>query len=281
MSPLSKPLRNKGTKPYNFDFEFDEFYERTPTQRSEPHVNATTSKSINGLNMSRNSLMSTHRSFKSQTMNNSQPLFDSPQTLNSVKIGGNSLNNSAADRTSTGQRSLHTSPSRANKSTSSFELSPQVQKTKKPINLLAYSQTSSKVAEPSNFNFSHKDKSFLERLVNKQYYDPNIEFQDYFSELKAQLAEARKLKLKIQRMSFRGSIDVPHTTGCKLQFMLNLFLTSFLVKKLLIIDLDETLIHTEPLGEGQIATKNYDHIIEIDDNSNNILPTKEVSISID
>lgn len=63
--------------------------------------------------------------------------------------------------------------------------------------------------------------------------------------------------------------------------MLNLFLTSFLVKKLLIIDLDETLIHTEPLGEGQIATKNYDHIIEIDDNSNNILPTKEVSISID
>lgn len=42
--------------------------------------------------------------------------------------------------------------------------------------------------------------------------------------------------------------------------------------------MDETLLHTEPLGTGQIVTKNYDHVLEIPDKyDNNVVPTIEVN----
>ena len=58
-------------------------------------------------------------------------------------------------------------------------------------------------------------KSFLERLVNKNYYDSDIDFQEYWKELKAQFAESKMLRKEISMMPFLGSVDVPFTTGRK------------------------------------------------------------------
>jgi hypothetical protein len=58
-------------------------------------------------------------------------------------------------------------------------------------------------------------KSFLERIVNKNFQDPNIKFQEYWVELQAQMKECRSVRMEMKRIPFRGSVDVPFTTGSK------------------------------------------------------------------
>jgi hypothetical protein len=44
--------------------------------------------------------------------------------------------------------------------------------------------------------------------------------------------------------------------------------------------MDETLLHTEALGVGQIVTKNYDHVLEIPSIDENSVPTIDVRNSL-
>lgn len=68
-----------------------------------------------------------------------------------------------------------------------------------------------------------KPKSYLERLAHRDYDHPCEQFQSYMQELKKQITQSRKLKTELLGQPFRGNVEIPNISGCKLPFALLIY----------------------------------------------------------
>lgn len=116
-----------------------------------------------------------------------------------------------------------------------------------------------KLVEQRNIDYSYDgyNMSFIERIINLDFIDDSPGYRTYIKDCKVQIKVARDLRRTLRAMPFRGAVDVPFTHECKPQFV------NKTAKKLLLLDLDETLIHSEMLEPGAPGNPDHDFILDI------------------
>lgn len=116
-----------------------------------------------------------------------------------------------------------------------------------------------KLVEQRNIDYSYDgyNMSFIERIINLDFIDDSPGYRAYIKDCKVQIKVARELRRTLRAMPFRGAVDVPRTHECKPSS------PNPIAKKLLLLDLDETLIHSEMLEPGAPGNPDHDFILDI------------------
>lgn len=119
----------------------------------------------------------------------------------------------------------------------------------------------------SNYSYDGRKEAFLEKIVNNDYItnlNQNPGLEKYLNQCRVQVATAKDLKMYMLTQPFMGVTEelIPQTDSKE---KLNLI---YLGKQLLLLDLDETLIHSETIEPGTNGSADYDYVISIGSDPN-------------
>lgn len=109
------------------------------------------------------------------------------------------------------------------------------------------------------YSYDNNKSSFLKRIAEGNFSDPSPGYQDYIKDCGVQIQAAKYLASQIPVNVIRQAtpVRVPFTTTCKY------FIKEKKGTKLLLLDLDETLIHSVPIQYGAPVTENFSYVLNI------------------